>query len=199
MAWLVSLEAADAEQGRLCRRHADSMVVPQGWWLEDRRAEAQLFAPSGTSRTRRRRGTRRNGESGAVPIDARPARSATRSPPSTSARPDRPADDDPLPITDSDTVAGGAAATGPRSPDPRHPSGGLGDHAPAVRTTGDAPVVPAASSAPGRDDAPVDPPAWVPAFVAGDDLGGVLNATSPLLARAFGQVKGSGTRVRPPT
>ena len=175
MAWLVSLEAADAEQGRLCRRHADSMVVPQGWWLEDRRAEAQLFAPSGTSRTRRRRGTRRNGESGAVPIDARPARSATRSPPSTSARPDRPADDDPLPITDSDTVAGGAAATGPRSPDPRHPPGGLGDHA------------------------PVDPPAWVPAFVAGDDLGGVLNATSPLLARAFGQVKGSGTRVRPPT
>jgi hypothetical protein len=38
----------------------------------------------------------------------------------------------------------------------------------------------------------------VPAFVAGDDLDGVLNATSPLLARAFGRVKGSGTRAQPP-
>ena len=41
-------------------------------------------------------------------------------------------------------------------------------------------------------------PAWTPTFVADDDLGGVLNATSPLLSRAFGRVKGSGTRARPP-
>ena len=42
-------------------------------------------------------------------------------------------------------------------------------------------------------------PAWTPTFVADDDLGGVLNATSPLLSRAFGRVKGSGTRARPPS
>jgi hypothetical protein len=41
-------------------------------------------------------------------------------------------------------------------------------------------------------------PAWTPTFVADDDLDGVLNATSPLLSRAFGRVKGSGTRARPP-
>jgi hypothetical protein len=196
MAWLVSLEAADTELGRLCRRHADSMVVPQGWWLEDRRAEAQLFAPSGTSRTRRRWAARRNGEGGGGQIDARPARSVARSPAPASSLPDRPVDDDRLPMTDTDTPVGRAGVTGPRPPDP---SDGPGDHAPAVRQTGTAPDAPAASGAPGPDDGPADPPAWVPAFVAGDDLDGVLNATSPLLARAFGQVKGSGTRVRPPT
>ena len=35
---------------------------------------------------------------------------------------------------------------------------------------------------------------WTPTFVVDDDLDGLLNATSPLLSRAFGQVKGSGTR-----
>ena len=38
---------------------------------------------------------------------------------------------------------------------------------------------------------------WTPTFAADDDLGGVLNATSPLLSRAFGRVRGSGTRPRP--
>ena len=36
--------AIDPHHGRLCRRHADAMVVPQGWWLEDRRTAEQLFA-----------------------------------------------------------------------------------------------------------------------------------------------------------
>jgi len=38
---------------------------------------------------------------------------------------------------------------------------------------------------------------WTPVFVVGDDLDGVLNATTPLLSRAFGRVKDSGTRARP--
>jgi hypothetical protein len=103
MAWLEPFEAPSPGQGRLCRRHADAMVVPKGWWLEDRRTMKQLFVPP---------------------------------PP-------------PPPLEEPEPTGEVVAA-------------------------------------------------WVPAFVAGDDLDGVLNATSPLLARAFGRVKGSGTRAQPP-
>jgi hypothetical protein len=120
VAWLEPYDAARPGQGRLCRRHADAMAVPKGWWLDDRRANEQLFAPP-------------------APTDPR-ARRAFRS---------------------------------------------LKQHAdvaePVLEPVGDSAVA-----------------VWMPAFVAGDDLDGVLNATSPLLARAFGRVKGSGTRAQPP-
>jgi hypothetical protein len=58
-----------------------------------------------------------------------------------------------------------------------------------------APVEEEAIEAPVAD---ATPPAWTPTFVADDDLDGLLNATSPLLSRAFGRVKGSGTRQRAP-
>jgi hypothetical protein len=111
MAWLEPFEAPSPGQGRLCRRHADAMVVPKGWWLDDRRTSEQLFPP-----------------------------------PTATAPPPPP----PPPPVDEPEPTGEAVA------------------------------------------------AWVPAFVAGDDLDGVLNATSPLLSRAFGRVKGSGTRAQPP-
>jgi hypothetical protein len=120
MAWLEPFDAPSPGQGRLCRRHADAMVVPKGWWLEDRRSTEQLFAPPS-------------------PPSAPPARARRLLPPP----PPPPPVEEPEPT--------GEAVT-----------------------------------------------AWVPAFVAGDDLDGVLNATSPLLARAFGRVKGSGTRAQPP-
>ena len=41
-----------AHQGRLCRRHADAMAVPQGWWLEDRRSAEQLFVATPTTQER---------------------------------------------------------------------------------------------------------------------------------------------------
>lgn len=35
--WLAPIQAAPERAGVLCRRHADSMVVPRGWTLDDRR------------------------------------------------------------------------------------------------------------------------------------------------------------------
>jgi hypothetical protein len=116
------------------------MVVPKGWWLEDRRSADQLFTSPGPHGTPERP-ARRPGRSRrpAVVIDL------PLSPPAPS---------------DDTAVAAVEAATLPP---------------------------------------PVAVPAWTPTFVADDDLDGVLNATSPLLSRAFGRVKGSGTRARPPS
>jgi hypothetical protein len=134
--------ATDPHHGRLCRRHAETMVLPQGWWLEDRRSADHLFASPGADDASDR--ARRTGRSRrpAVVIDL------------------------PLPPPTPGGDAAVAAADGASLPPPL----------PLVAV-----------------------PAWTPTFVADDDLGGVLNATSPLLSRAFGRVKGSGTRARPPS
>ena len=148
VAWLEVFVATDPHHGRLCRRHAETMVVPKGWWLEDRRSADQLFASPRAAGTAER--PQRNGRSRrpAVVIDL------------------------PLP-----------------------PPAPVGDAA-----------VEAVEAVQAVDGASLPPPlplvalpAWAPTFVADDDLGGVLNATSPLLSRAFGRVKGSGTRARPPS
>ena len=139
VAWLEPFVAVDPRHGRLCRRHADAMVVPQGWWLEDRRTDEQLFvAPSGSERPARR--------------PWRPRRST--------------ADVVPLPLPADPPVDAGEAA------------GGDGE------------------AADGASVAVL--PAWVPTFAADDDLDGLLDARSPLLAKAFGRVKASGTRTPPP-
>jgi len=138
--------ATDPHHGRLCRRHAETMVLPQGWWLEDRRSADHLFASPGADDASER--------------------------PRMAGRPRRPAVVIDLPLP-------------PPSP--------VGDATATAAVTAD-------------DGASLPPPlplvavpAWTPTFVADDDLGGVLNATSPLLSRAFGRVKGSGTRARPPS
>lgn len=44
--WLDALSENNADGGRLCLRHADSMVVPRGWTLDDlRESELHLFRP----------------------------------------------------------------------------------------------------------------------------------------------------------
>jgi hypothetical protein len=47
LAWFAPLDDEGARHGsELCHRHADSMSVPKGWWLDDRRiASPQLFNP----------------------------------------------------------------------------------------------------------------------------------------------------------
>jgi hypothetical protein len=114
------------------------MVVPQGWWLEDRRSAEQLFAakPAPQERAARR--------------PARPTRAM--------------AEVVPLPLPAAEPAA---------------------------------PVEAAVDEEGAADDA-APTPAWTPTFVVDDDLDGLLNATSPLLSRAFGHVKGSGTRQRAP-
>jgi len=60
--WIESLDGAQSYRaGVLCRRHADAMVVPLGWMLDDRREPVpRLFktreaAPSAAPRVRRHR------------------------------------------------------------------------------------------------------------------------------------------------
>jgi hypothetical protein len=58
-------DAGNAASGVLCARHASAMVLPKGWWLDDRRvARPSLFAggrpsfepsPAAAPRTRRAR------------------------------------------------------------------------------------------------------------------------------------------------
>ena len=61
MVWLEVLGPAGPAAGALCRRHADAMVLPRGWWLQDRRSDAALFTapepapPATVYRPRRRR------------------------------------------------------------------------------------------------------------------------------------------------
>jgi hypothetical protein len=150
MAWLEPFTGSDAGQGRLCRRHADAMVVPKGWWLDDRRSAEQLFTSQAPVPPPE------------APTDVR-ARRAFRA-----LR--RPAEVVALDLPDDQS---------PVAPEPPGEA--------------DVPVIVA-----DEPDAVQAVVAWMPTFVAGDDLDGVLNATSPLLARAFGRVKDTGTRSRPP-
>jgi hypothetical protein len=44
MVWLEALPpTAGPTGGVLCRRHADAIVLPKGWWLQDRRSDSTLF------------------------------------------------------------------------------------------------------------------------------------------------------------
>ena len=58
--WLEALLPDGPAAGALCRRHADAMVLPRGWWLQDRRSDATLFTapeppPAAVYRPKRRR------------------------------------------------------------------------------------------------------------------------------------------------
>ena len=127
--WLAPLDRwVDHRAGVLCRRHADAMVVPRGWFLDDRREPApRLFRPTtddigSTPRPRRRRAT----AAADTPVQQLELGS------------------DPPPPAASDESAGLEAA--------------------AIELDGGT---------------------WRPAFDADDDLDGLLEADSPLLARAF--------------
>jgi hypothetical protein len=130
---LVWLAAFDPEferprAGVLCKRHADAMVVPIGWTLDDRRdPKPPLFrAPRATRRKRQPR----------------------RQPTAPAAR-------------------------------------GAGGGADELPLQADGPTVADVTGAvPDDPDATVAIP-WMPVFDARDDLGGLLHAESPLLARAF--------------
>lgn len=127
MVWIDSYERVNTDRaGVLCRRHADAMVVPLGWMLDDRRDPVpRLFkAPAQSVATvpRQRRAVRhQRDDTGQLELGA-----------------------------DLD-VADAAIAAEP-------------------------------------DDAAVEGEVlpWKPTFDQTDDLDGLLGATSPLLARAFG-------------
>ena len=118
--WLAPLaDAPTPDANVLCRRHADAMVVPIGWTLDDRREQQpRLFKPR---------------------------------PP---------------------------AAAAPVTPSRRRKKPNEGEQL-QIDGTGEIPRPPAAA-------APNEPvQAWQPEFDHDDDLGGLLEVSSPLLARAF--------------
>lgn len=129
--WLAPLaDALTSDPNLLCRRHADAMVVPRGWTLEDRRDDQpRLFKPN-PARADDTQGLKRK---------------RVRS---------RPADD--------------------------HDEQGSRPEQLQIDGTGEIerPVDL-------RDQSPPDYEPWQPDFDANDNLDGLLEVTSPLLARAF--------------
>lgn len=136
--WITAIdESSTAERMLLCNRHADAMVVPRGWTLDDRRDPTlRLFKPR--------------------PLDPDETPSSIR-------RPRR---------TRTDVGRSGGPV--------QLQIDGTGEiDRPDVAPDRDAA---AAEDAPHE---PVAPGAWRPSFDTSDDLGGLLEVTSPLLARAF--------------
>ncbi len=142
--WIEPLDPARPDRpGVLCRRHADSMVVPLRWTLDDRREPVpRLFRLHATSEP--------------APRQRATSRPIHPAPPGTQLE----LDDDGLRPTAADLVP---------SPSP---------HVDGTDGTG-GPVADVASAA----DATGSP--WRPVFDPDDDLDGLLDASGPLLSRAF--------------
>lgn len=123
--WLAPLaDAPIPDANVLCRRHADAMVVPMGWTLDDRREQQpRLF---------------------------RPRQPAVAAPPA------------PAPAVRRRKQAGAAGGKSARGQQLQ--IDGTGEIARPAEATGQA---------------------WEPDFDHDDDLGGLLEVSSPLLARAF--------------
>lgn len=143
--WLAPIRDAPTEDPSvLCRRHADAMVVPRGWTLDDRReATPRLFKPRPAS----------NG------AKAAPARRGRRAPAEVTAgaRPEQ------LQIDGTGEI-----------PRPNAPV------AASIDELHEPDLSPAATNEPTDPNGP-----WQPDFDVDDDLGGLLDVESPLLARAF--------------
>lgn len=152
--WIEPLDPDRPERsGVLCRRHADSMVVPLRWTLDDRReAVPRLFrAPA--------------------EVDAGVRPKATRGPRVRPLGVQLALDDESPDETTTDEPQ--LDTTPPDEP--------VVVEAPAddLVVTEAVPDDEAAPTAPG----PVNP--WRPVFDQADDLGGLLDVSSPLLSRAF--------------
>lgn len=133
--WIAPLEAAPVvDASVLCQRHADAMVVPLGWTLDDRREDVlRLFRPR--------------------PAEPTPVRPMRRARPKThEAEPEQ------LQIDGTGEIGRPTA-----------------DELVAAAPLDDEPNELASNSA-----AP-----WEPDFDHADDLDGLLEVKSPLLARAF--------------
>jgi hypothetical protein len=156
----------DASAGRLCRRHAASLIPPRGWFLEDRRvAEGLLFEPPSRPESKKSDGAVRSREAAETKQAAQLVE---------------------LPF--GIDLVSTPEPVEPSRPEPvESPSAPPDPPAPAV----DGAVV-ARAVAPVVAEEATRVPAWTPSFDADDDAGGLLTATTPLLSRAFT----AGTRRR---
>lgn len=135
--WLDRLsDAASSDGGVLCQRHADSMVVPGSWTLDDLRdPDLHLFRPPAAVERPRSRIRRPHSNN---PTEVQQLELGVE------LASDSPTEGD----LEGDLVA--------------EPSAGVTD-----------------------PDVADEPQVWTPNFDHADDLGGLLSARSPLLARAF--------------
>ncbi len=154
-------EKLAARAGVLCRHHADAMVVPRGWSLEDRRDPTpRLFAESTGAATAPTTVERPPVGQAPPEVDA-PVSTPRGEPKPRPKRPRKKADE-------TGQLELGAELL------PEEPAAAAEEPTPA-------PPQPA-------DDYPIDPTPfspWRPKFDQSDDLDGLLQARSPLLSRAF--------------
>jgi hypothetical protein len=160
--WLNPLSDGTARAGDLCTRHADALAPPQGWERVDRRAPVAIE----------------------VPVEV-PAASPGR--PATPATPRATAPTAPTTASGADSGEGDDLLPARRRRRKRWsevPTLFESDDGPDARTETPARVETA--------DEPMHPsePAWLPRYASDVDLDGVLDADTPLLARAFRNVRG---------
>ena len=154
--WLDSLtEGGDQSHGVLCRRHADSMVVPRNWTLDDiRDPDLHLFRPpppaQHDARSRRKVSRRTAADQLDLGIDVEATIDVEA----------------PIDAAASESAVGSSGIDGNEEPDAASPA-----------------IEPAAAEGVIGDEDTPDP--WTPTFDNDDDLDGLLAARSPLLARAF--------------
>lgn len=176
--------------GALCRRHADALVVPRGWTLDDQRDPTpRLFRVDGERSGRR-------GSSAA----ARPATNRRR-------RPSRETNEESTPdpsSTPTSTAGPAASSVPPSNPEPvplgsevHHPRrrkrrlvpqetvAALFPEPEAEPETEVVTVAELAGETPGEDLDETRAMPWSPNFDLNDTLDGTLDATTPLLGRAF--------------
>lgn len=198
MVWIEPLTPENADSARvggLCRRHADSLTAPRGWWLDDRRiALPRLFSiPDAEPAAGETVAAAESTE--VAPAVAEPAATSTGQLPAArrERRPKRaggdhtselpfvepPGPPDPAPDPDPEVVV----TVVPPRPAPSLPAH---DH------TRPPSAVVFGGGEPDPDETKAMP--WVPTFDRADDLGGVLAARSPLLSRAFGMTHRSDGR-----
>ncbi len=146
--WLDRLDGVSRDGGVLCLRHADTMVVPRSWTLDDLRdPDLHLFRPPA-----------------AAPASPRSRRSASPS----------------VGREEIEQLELGVASAVEHTESPADPksTANTGDSANSEEA-----VDSDRSEIGGTSASSVE--SWSPSFDDADDLGGLLSARSPLLARAF--------------
>jgi hypothetical protein len=161
--WIAPLATSPTpDENVLCRRHADAMVVPLGWTLDDRRDETpRLFRPRPPVRTVQPRASVRRGSSKKPVPEAHVVEQLVLDGTGDIPRPS--VADLSVPVELATVVA--------------------------VEVNTHVTDVPAEADPAAGDEPPALP--WSLAFDHDDDLDGLLQVDSPLLARAF---RGTGRR-----
>jgi hypothetical protein len=187
--WLDELSDGNARAGDLCTRHADALVPPQGWTREDRRVPVAATVPTRAGLTTPAAPSTSVAAAGAETDELLPHREPKRRRRRAERWSDVPSLFDSVAATVSAPAPVVLELVDPEPTDPAPVESAPSDPSPGpVTAEVDIAAEPGDASGVGSEpDAPVEP-AWKPRFDV-DDLGGLLDAKSPLLSRAFRAAK----------